>query len=137
MINGEEYSFEDIRIILDGEPIVGFDSIEYDTDKEHFNMNGKGNKPVSARRGKESYSASLGLFQSVLEKLQRRLPKGKKLTDMRGFNVVVAYAPEGGIVTTDILHYCRITKVTKGLKSSSGEDSYALPLLPGDIEYNV
>ncbi len=137
MINGEEYSFEDISLIVDGETISGFQGIEYTTSKEHYNMTGKGNKPTGIRRGKESYTASLDVMQSTLEMFQRRLAPGRKITDMRPFTIIVAYAPEGGVVTVDRLEFCRVLSVQKGLKTDSGEQGFNLPLLPGDIKYNV
>jgi len=135
-INGFQYAWEDIEVNILGRIIEGIVEVEYTTEKEHLNIYGRGAKPVSMGRGRESYSGKLVVLQSEHEAIQSSLPRGSKVTDLV-FPITVSYAPAGGAKTTDILKYCRISKVTKGMKEGDGNMTIEYPLMIGDIDYNV
>jgi hypothetical protein len=137
MINGFEYSWEDISISLLKRLITGFTAIEYAASKEHMNIHGRGANPVAMGRGRKTYQGSITMLQSEVEAIQAGLPKGKDLTDLAPFKVIVAYAPEGGAITTDELLYCRFTNLPKGMNEGDGNMMVALPLVIGNINYNV
>lgn len=139
MINGNEYAWEDIQVTSDfsNTPLEAIEEIEYTTQKEHLNVYGRGDKPVAAGRGKKDFSGKIVLLQSELEAWQRQLPRGKDITDLRGFGVNVSYAPEGGEETTDRLVFCRATEVKKGMKTGDGNMLVEIPLVIGRILYNV
>jgi hypothetical protein len=139
MINGNQYAWEDIRIVFPGNiaPIDDVVSIEYETTKEHTEIYGRGSKPVYMGRGKESHKATVTILQSRLEAIQISLPKGKKITDMAPFTITVSYAPEGSAATTDQILFCRVKSVKKGMKQGDTNMEIPLELAVGDIEYNV
>src|SRR5688572_27229923 len=101
MINGNEYAWEDLQIVMEGkaQPLEGVTEIEYTTKKEHTNIYGKGDKPVAMGRGKKEPGGKIVLLQSEFEALQQSLPAGKDATDRKPFTITVAYAPEGGVET--------------------------------------
>lgn len=114
MINGNEYAFEDLSVVILGRPILAFKEVEYGASKEHGNINGRGNVPVAMTRGKkEAKPGKLTIAQSEFEALVRATPAGKDPTDWSPFEMIVAYAPEGGVITTDIVPYCRVNEYTK------------------------
>lgn len=139
MINGAEYSWEDIQVILPGKalPVDGVTGIEYTVKKEHTNIYGRGDKPIATGRGKKEYSGSLSILQSELEALQASLAAGKDITDMAPFQITVAYAPEGGVIKTDILKSVRFGEVKKGMKSGDPNMEIQIPLIIGDIVFNA
>lgn len=137
MINGFEYSWEDISATLAGKLLVGFVAVKYKSSKEHKNIYGRGSEPVAMGRGKKDYNGSVTINQSEFEALQAKLPKGKDLTDLAPFTVTVAYAPEGGAITTDELTFCRIGDFEKGMKQGDANMEIELPLIIGKINYNV
>lgn len=139
MINGNEYSWEDIKIIIPGssKPVEGAVEISYEEEKEHKNIYGRGDKPVAMGRGSVKYTAKLVLLQSDVEAMIATLPKGKSLTQLPPFLVTVGYAPDGGVATIDHLEYCRILKFDKGMKQGDPNKEITLDLLPGNIKYNV
>jgi len=137
MINGNEYAFEDIRLNYLGREIIGFQGVDYETSKEHFNIKGRGNVNVAKGRGGKDHTATLTLLQSEIEAIQAQLPAGSDLTDISGFDVIVCYAPTGGTPTTDVLKDCRIPKIKKGFKMADQSMVVELPLLPFKILYNV
>lgn len=139
MINGNEYAWEDLQIVMEGkaQPLQGVAEIEYTTKKEHSNIYGKGDDPVAMGRGKREYSGKIVLLQSEFEALQRSMPGGSDVTKKVPFAITVAYAPEGGVETTDELLYCRINEVKKGMKTGDGNQLIELPLTIGKINYNI
>lgn len=139
MINGNEYAYEDIAVILPGSatPVDGVAAIEYETKKDHTNIYARGDKPVAMGRGKKEFAGSMTLLQSTVEAMQAGLPVGKDLTDITAFTVTVAYAPEAGVATVDQLLYVRISAYKKGMKTGDGNMTVDCTLAIGDIKYNV
>lgn len=137
MVNGFEYSWEDIQVVMLGKELIGITSVEYSSKKEHTNIYGKGAKPIAMGRGKEEHDAKITVLQSEMEALQSSLSKGSKLTDISPFDVTVSYAPEGGKIVTDVIKYCRISEVRKGISQGDGNMTIDLPLVVGDVDYNI
>lgn len=138
MINGESYVWEDCRIVFDGTvvPIDGTFDIRYSTTREHMNVHGRGSKPVEIARGKKDFSGSIGLLQSALTALQAVVPAGKDITDLV-YGITIAFAPEAGVPTVDKLVSVRFTEIPKGMGSDDVYMRITLPMVIGDIKYNV
>lgn len=136
MVNGYEYAFEDLRIEMFGRELIGFQGVNYTTSKLHENIHGRRNKPVKKKRGKKDYSGSITLLQSELEAFQRMVPPGKDLTDAEA-RITVAYAPEGGVPTVDILKECRFAELAKGMTTEEPTMTIEIPFVPFDIKYNA
>lgn len=138
MFNSEEYSWADIEIVALGRPIVGARRIQYKESQEKVNIYGRGNKPVARSRGNKEYEGELGLLQSELEALQNAVSAGKSVLDIKPFDIVVSYVPEvGGSIRTDILKACEFTENEKGMDQGDTNMEIDLPLIIGDIQYNV
>jgi hypothetical protein len=139
MVHGNEYAWEDIQIILPGKtvPVEGIISIDYETKKDHTEIYGRGDKPVALGRGKKEFSGNMSLLQSEVEAMQMLLGVGKDLTNISAFQVTVAYAPEGGIATVDMLLFVRIKSFKKGMKTGDGNMTVDCELAIGDIKYNI
>jgi hypothetical protein len=139
MINGNEYAWEDIQVVLPGKTIPndGVAGIEYTVKKDHTNVYARGDKPIKMGRGKKEYSGMMTLLQSCVEEMQAGLAPGKDLTDIAAFPIIVGYAPEGGIATVDRLLYTRISEYKKGMKTGDGHATVDCTLVIGDIKYNM
>lgn len=138
MVNGNEYGWEDIQIVVEGKPIplTGVQGVEYTSTKVHENIYGRGNRPVSMGRGKEDFSGKLTILQSELEAMQISFGS-RSLVNRAPFAITVAYAPETGPVVTDQLEGCRITNIKKG---QTGEDTHAtveMELVIFNIKYGA
>lgn len=139
MINGFEYAWEDVKVIIPGSvlPEDGVVAIKYKYAKEHTNIHARGAKAISMGRGKETPTASVTLLQSTVEKMISGLPPGKNLTHMAPFTITVAYAPTGGTFVIDHLLYCRVMDFEKGMKTGDGNMTVDCELAVGDILYNI
>lgn len=138
MINGQEYAWEDVQVVVEGKgiPVTGVKSIEYGNTRVHENIYGRGSRPVSMGRGKtEMKEGTIVLLQSELEAMQQALPPGKSLTDRAAFAITVGYAAETGPRTTDKLLGCRITDVPKKIGGDETHMTVELKFLPFQIIY--
>lgn len=138
MINGNEYAWEDIDIVVEGKavPLQGVTGIKYTSTKEHTNIHGRGSEPVAMGRGKADYSGELTILQSELEAMQEALPGNVPLTQRAPFNITVTYAPADGQTKTDQLIGCRITEQDKGITNDETHMVATLPLTILRVEYN-
>lgn len=140
MINGQEYAYEDVQIVVEGKsiPLTGVKSIEYGETKEHVNIYGRGNVPVAMGRGKKEYTeGTLVIHQSELNAMEDALPLGKSLTDRAAFSITVAYAPEVGPRRVDKLLGCRVTAVPKSIGEEDTHMEVELKFLPYQIQYGA
>ena len=137
IVNGQEYSFSDVLINLFGRVVEGLLSINYTVNREHKNVKGRGARNMAMARGQKSYEGSIGRTQSEVEAIQRGLKKGQDLTDIPPFPITVTYAPEGGVLTTDILENCRFNSVPKGFGVEDANMEIELPLTIFNIKYNA
>ncbi len=139
MINGFEYSWEDIKVILPGSPLPqdAVTAIEFESSKAHENIYGAGARPVAMGRGKEEFTGKITVLQSLFEAMQAAVPSGKNLTHIAPFQVTVAFAPEGGVTTTHQLIGCRIKKIPISFKTGDANAEVELELAIFNINYNI
>ncbi len=136
MINGEEFGWEDLSVVIGGKMPVGITMVDYATKQEKKNIYGRGADPVARGRGRREYDAKIGVLQSELEALIASSPDGD-LTKLPPFTVVVAYSPKvGDRVITDALLYCEFTEFKKELKEGDTNMVVELPMVVGQIKYN-
>ena len=138
MINGQEYAWEDMQIVLEGGQVLeGIVEINYEKGKDHTNIYARGADPKATGRGKNEYGSNMVLLQSEFDKWNNSLGQGKDVTDLTGFGITVSYAPEGGKETTDQLLTVRVRKFKKGMKTGDGNMTIDCELLPGKIKFNI
>lgn len=138
MINGQEYAYEDVEIVVEGKsiPLTGVKSIAYGETKEHSNIYGRGNVPVAMGRGKKEYTeGTIVLLQSELSAMEDAMPKGRSITDRKPFSISVGYSPEAGPKRVDKLLGCRFTAIPKEIGDEDTHMDVELKFLPFRIEY--
>ena len=138
MINGQEYAFEDVECVINGTILDGFTGVSYGTKKEHKNIHARGNKPVAMARGKKDAEPGvLTILQSQFEAFQAASPSGVDPCDWEPFTMTIAYAPLGGIITRDVIPFCRVNSFKKGITTEDGNMTIDLQLTTGLPLYNV
>ena len=137
-VNGKEYAWEDINIVLFGRIVEGVSDIKYKVKREQVAIYGRGSTPVAHSRSKKEHEASITLLQSELEAIQKALPAGKDLTDLEAFDITVTYAPQNSLeIVTDVLKGCRFVEYEKGMATGDTHKEVELPLNLSNILYNV
>lgn len=138
--NSEEYAYKDLQVVLLGRPIIGLLGIKYGTRQEKSNVYGAGSKPIARSRGNVVYEgAEIRVLMSELRALlvsQGNPAKG--LVALKPFDVICSFAPEvGDAISTDILKYVEFTEQTIDINQNDQQIEVTLPIIIGDIEYNV
>jgi hypothetical protein len=136
--NSEEYGFVDLQVVLLGRPIVGLKGIRYKESQAKSNVMGAGRKPIARKRGPVTFEGSVTILMSELRALLQSLGNGKGVTSIKPFDVVVAYAPSvADVISTDRLVYCEVTECEVNISEGDDEIEVELPLIIGDIEWNI
>lgn len=139
MINGNEYAWEDIQVMLPGKatPITGIVGVSYGTKREKKYIHGAGSDPQSIGRGKKEYPGKITLLQSTLEEIQAGLPPGTDPSDVRFPVATISYAPEGGVEVTDQWLDWEITDFEKAMKSGDTHQEIEFSVMIRKVNYNV
>ncbi len=135
-INGRQYEFADLTLILGGRDIVGFRGIKYGEKQEKELLYGKGNRPVSIQKGNISYEGEITLLQSELETL---LAAGGGSILKLSLNAVICYGnpTNGDVLITDKILGLQFTENVKEFKQGDKNAEITLPFICLDIEYQV
>lgn len=134
LINGRAYGWADISAAPSGIPLFGITDIEYSENQEMENIYGAGNRPVARGYGRVSYSGSMTLQMEELERLQSAAPNGR-LQEIPEFPVIISYIPEGALIVTHKLQYCRFKNNGRTVKEGDMTISTKIELVIGNIEW--
>lgn len=136
--NAEEYGWNDLQIVALGRPIAGAVSVRYKEMQDKKNVYGAGKKPVARSRGQVEYEGELKILMSELRAMLSSLGNGKGVTSIQPFDIVLAYAPSiSDQITTDRLVYVEFTECEVNVNQGDDKIEVTLPIIIGDIEWNV
>ncbi len=133
IINGREYEFADLTLILGGRDVAGFRGIKYTTKQEKEAVYGKGNRPLSIQKGNIAFEGEISLLQSEYETLVA-LGKGSVLN--LNLNAVCAYGnpARGDVMVTDFITGLQFTEESKEFKQGDKFTEIKLPFIALDIK---
>lgn len=135
LINGEAYTWSQIKLNILDQRIAGVSSISYDEEQEMQNNYGAGNMPVSQGLGRVSYSGSLSLQMEELEALQNAAPN-RRLQAIPAFDIVVSFIPEGGSnIVNHTLKACRFKNNGREISEGDQMIEKEIELLVGFIKW--
>ena len=94
IINGRQYEFADVSLILGGRDVTGLRGIKYKESQEKELLYGKGNKPMSVQKGNIAYEGEITLTQSEPERggVLRQPAQGRR----NGYRPPVRHSVYGG-----------------------------------------
>ena len=132
-INGRQYEFADLSLVLGGRDVCGLRGIKYSEKQEKEVLYGKGNKPLSIQKGNKSYEGEISITQSELETL-KSLGNGS-IMDL-SLDAVVCYGnPATGTMITDRIFGLQFTEDEKSLSQGDKFMEITLPFICTGIEY--
>lgn len=136
--DSKEYAWIDVKVILMGKDVGGLRGISYKAKRQTEALYAAGKKARGIQRGKKEYEGTITLLQSELIALNNAA-KQKGYDDISDieFDAVVAYAPEGGVISTDMIIGVAVTEVPSEMKEGDLFQEIALPFIALDVEYNV
>lgn len=141
LINGREYSWGDITLLLGGKVVAGSTNIKYKASQSKEALYGKGNEPIAIQRGNRSYEGSIELLQSEVASLMElgRMKKGFADLLCLNLNAVVCYGnpEEADPMITDKLFGIEFTECEKGMGQGDPNMKVTLPFICTRIVYNT
>ena len=137
-INGREFEWADISLIIGGVPIVGFRAVTYKRVREKEPLFAKGRKAHSIQSGNESVTGSITFTQSQLEALE--VATGGNVLTAK-VDIVVSYGAElntaavvKSTISTDIIIAAEFTEYEKGMSQGDKFMEIEMPFLALDIK---
>lgn len=139
IINGRQYEFADVSLVLGGRDVCGLRGIKYSEKQEKEALYGKGNRPLCVQKGNISYEGEVSLTQSELETLKAlaRAQTNRSSIMALTLNAIVCYGNplKGDAMITDRLFGIAFTEDAKELKQGDKFMEITLPFICTDIEY--
>jgi hypothetical protein len=137
LINGREYEWADLTLILGGRDVVGFRGITYTPKIEREALHAKGREPRGIQSGNKTYEGEIVMLQSEFEMLVAAAPN-KDIFNL-SLDGLLCY---GNPSTGDALLYDRIEglRFTEGSKQWTQGDRFSeitLPFIATGIQHQV
>ncbi|KMQ70239.1 hypothetical protein [Chryseobacterium koreense] len=125
-INGREYEWGDLTLVLAGRDLTRFRGIKYSEKVEREPVWAKGRQPVAIQSGNESYEGEIKMLQSEYEAL---IKAGKGTIKSLSVDALVSYGDpfKGDNMITDRIESLRFTE---GAKEFNQGDKFAEVTLP-------
>lgn len=137
--NSQQYAWKDIEIWMLGKKVAGAREIKYKVSQEKEVVYGAGNQPQGVQRGNKTYEGTLTLLQSEVEALTLKAVElgSDDITDITGMDIIVMYAPKGGVKTIDVIKFAEFTETEKGMAQNDKFAEISLPFIALGIEKGV
>ncbi len=135
LINGTAYSWSQIRVNINGTPLIDITSISYKTVQEKTDNYGQGNRPTSRGRGRKTVEASITLRLGELEALRNSAPN-RDILDVPPFDISVAFIPENnGVIVAHSLKNAEFLEDPVEANEGDNEVLVEVPLIVSHIEH--
>jgi hypothetical protein len=133
LINGVNYSWSSIQVVLFGVPVQGIVSIEYKKKQSKTNNYGAGKKPVSRGYGREEYDGSIEIYTDEWKKIIAASPNRNPL-EIGWFDIPVLYGNSLADATSDTLLAVEFMEDPFSAKEGDTKLTVKIPLIIGDIK---
>ena len=129
-INGKEYAWGDIKIIMWGRPVVGATAIDYKLTKEKKLLQASGYYAKGIQHGQRAAAGTLTTTQSEIIAMNRAArAKGYKDILDPEVEILVSYI--------DRIVCASFSEIPAGMKSGDLNSEHALPFVALDIDYDI
>lgn len=105
LVNGINYSWANVKLVLFGVPVVGITKIEYKSKQKKDNNYGMGAVAVSRGYGNKEYEAKITLYRDEWNAIIAAAPN-RDPNDVEPFDIQVSFSGARVSTTTDVLQAC-------------------------------
>ncbi len=133
LINGVNYSWSNITLVLFGVPVVGVTKINYKRKQKKENNYGAGSQPVSRGYGNYEYEGSIELYVDEWKRIVASAPDRDPL-QIPPFDIQVLYSGARLGTKKDVLRSCEFTEDPFEAKQGDTKLLVSIPLIIGTIE---
>jgi len=135
IINGKEYGWGNIKVLLFGQQVTRITKISYKTSKEKIALYGAGSKPHSMQHGRRASEGSLEFAFSELIALNTAA-QAAGYTDILDveLDIIVTYMLDG-IVKIDTIKYASFKEIPTDVSEGDTSIKCTMPFTCLDIIY--
>lgn len=133
LINGINYSWANISLVLFGVPVVGITKIDYKRKQKKENNYGAGPYPVSRGYGNYEYEGAIELYTDEWKNIIKAAPNRDPL-QIGPFDIQVVYSGGGLAAEKDVLRSCEFTEDPFEAKQGEAKLVVNIPLIIAAIE---
>lgn len=136
-INGREYEWGDLSLILGGRDLARFRGVKYDPNEiEREGVYAKGSKPHAIQSGNEMFTGEFKMLQSEYEKL---VAAGGGTIKSLTLDAIVCYGnpSKGDAMITDRIESLRFTAGEKEFNQGDKFAEITVPWIALDIKNQV
>lgn len=133
LINGRNYSWGNIKLVLFGVPVVGITKIDYKKSQTKENQYGFGYEPISRGYGNVEYEASLEIYVDELRRIKNAAPN-RDLLAIPPFDIQVVFGGDGVLPATDVLRACEFMEDPLSTSQNDTKIVIEVPLIIAGIE---
>ena len=138
-LNGKEYDWGTIKIIMWGRPVVGATGVDYKLAKAKEALYAAGRYAKGIQHGQRAASGTLTLLQSEIIAMNRAArEKGyKDILDV-DVDILISYIPEDSTaITVDQIICASFSELPSGMKAGDMKSEHAMPFVALDIDYDI
>lgn len=136
LINGINYDWGSVSVILFGTPVVGITKISYKSAQVKENNYGQGRKPVSRGYGPVTYEGSLELYADEWKRIIALSPNKDPL-QIPAFDISVTFGGDGVQPSKDTLRSAEFLENPLAANQGDTKLLVTIPLIIGDIEHAI
>lgn len=133
LVNGINYAWANITVIIAGVVIIGITKISYKNKQTKKNNYGKGTRVISRAYGNVEPDASIEIYTDEWKRIIAAAP-GRDALKIPPFNIIVQFSGDGVAVDRDVLIGCEFMEDPLTANQGDTELKVTLPLILADIQ---
>jgi len=133
IVNGINYAWANISLILFGTPVVGIVAVSYKRKQEKKNNYGAGPQPVSRGYGNYEYEGEIELYYDTWKAIIAGSPNRDPF-QIGPFDIPVSFGGSGVTTDKDVLRACEFTEDGFDTKQGDTKITIKIPLIIGGID---
>lgn len=133
LINGRNYAWGNITLVLFGVPVTGITKIEYKRKQKKENNFGFGPNPVSRGYGNIESDGSIELYTDEWKRIIAAAPNRDPL-QIGPFDIQVVYGGSGVQADKDVLRSCEFLEDPFDAKQGDTKLTVSIPLIIAQID---
>jgi len=134
LINGVNYSWSNVKLVLFGVPVIGITQIEYKRKQNKENNYGMGTEPISRGYGNKEYEGKITLYREEWNSIIIAAPSRDPL-EIAPFDIQVAFAGTRVAPGLDILRACEFLEDPFTIAQGDTKVLVEIPLIIGLIDH--
>lgn len=134
LINGVNYSWSNVKVVLFGVPVIGITQIEYKRKQTKENNYGMGTEPISRGYGNKEYEGKIVLYKEEWNSIIAGSPLRDPL-DIAPFDIQVAFAGLRVLPGLDILRGCEFLEDPFTIAQGDTKAMVEIPLIIATIDH--